>query len=197
MAAALGQASGKGAGRGTKREETKERVMANTASGGILRSASHHGVHASFIRKMRALGLKWCNGCKRWQRKTSFGPDASRFDGLSVSCRTARQRDRKRLYKRVLRPHRRGPPPLPGRPGDKEQAQHRISVLVKSGRLTHPNELPCDKCGRIWKRGRARHNYHHHLGYAPEHHLDVQALCSSCHNAEHRTKGRTKCKTQK
>jgi hypothetical protein len=47
------------------------------------------------------------------------------------------------------------------------------------------NDLPrlaqqkCTDCGQ------QAVNYHHHLGYAPEHWLDVVPLCRKCHRARH------------
>ena len=35
-----------------------------------------------------------------------------------------------------------------------------------------------------------RHEYHHHLGYAAEHHYDVIVLCSICHRSEHGRKNK-------
>lgn len=75
-----------------------------------------------------------------------------------------------------------GPPPSPPRDGDKVQARQRINVLVRTGRLAHPNTLACVDCGHIWKPGERRHEYDHYLGYAAEHHYDVQPVCTLCHS---------------
>lgn len=74
-----------------------------------------------------------------------------------------------------------GPAPNPPRDGDKIQARQRINVEVKGGRRPHPNELPCADCGHVWSPGERRHEYDHHLGYSPEHHYDVQSVCTLCH----------------
>ena len=74
-----------------------------------------------------------------------------------------------------------GPAPSPARDNDRQQARQRINVEVRSGRRLHPNVLPCTDCGHIWKQGERRHEYDHHLGYAPENHLSVQSVCTSCH----------------
>lgn len=83
-----------------------------------------------------------------------------------------------------------GPDPMPPRDGDKEQARQRINVLVRTGRLVHPNALPCTDCGHVWKRGERRHEYDHHLGYAAEHHYDVQSVCTTCHAKRDNAKAR-------
>jgi hypothetical protein len=35
----------------------------------------------------------------------------------------------------------------------------------------------------VWAPGERRHEYDHHLGYAAEHHGDVEAVCTVCHRA--------------
>lgn len=87
-----------------------------------------------------------------------------------------------------------GPAPKPPRDDDREQARQRINVDVKAGRRPHPNTLPCAACGHVWREGERRHEYHHHLGYAAEHHADVQPLCTTCHAATDSTqKAKTHC----
>jgi len=76
-----------------------------------------------------------------------------------------------------------GPAPYSPRDGDKVQARQRINVEVRTGRRPHPNTLPCTDCGHVWSEGERRHEYDHHLGYAPEHHYDVQPVCTLCHSA--------------
>ena len=84
-----------------------------------------------------------------------------------------------------------GPPPDSPRDGDKQQARQRINVLVRSGRLTRPNSLPCADCGHVWKPGERRHEYDHHLGYGRFHHYDVEPVCSICHNRRAEERGET------
>ena len=43
------------------------------------------------------------------------------------------------------------------------------------GSLPQASSCQCVECGR------AAHDYHHHLGYEPEHWLDVIPLCRVCH----------------
>lgn len=80
-------------------------------------------------------------------------------------------------------PSKHGPPAMPPRDGDKQQARQRINVLVRTGRLAHPNTFPCTDCGHVWAEGERRHEYDHHKGYAPEHHYDVEPVCTTCHAA--------------
>lgn len=79
---------------------------------------------------------------------------------------------------------------VPARDGDVRQANNRIHTLVKRGRLPHPKTLPCTDCGQVWAPGLSRHEYDHYLGYGPDHHEDVQAVCSKCHHAREKARGR-------
>lgn len=74
-----------------------------------------------------------------------------------------------------------GPVSNSPRDGDRKQARQRVNVLVRTGRIPHPNTLSCVDCGHIWKEGERRHEYDHHNGYGPEHHYDVQPVCTLCH----------------
>lgn len=83
-----------------------------------------------------------------------------------------------------------GPGPKAARDGDREQARQRINVEVRTGRRQHPNTLPCADCGHVWCEGERRHEYDHHLGYAHEHHLDVESVCTTCHAKRDSAKAR-------
>lgn len=82
-----------------------------------------------------------------------------------------------------------GPAPQPPRDGDRAQARQRVNVEVRTGRRPHPNVLPCVDCGHVWSPGERRHEYDHHLGYAAEHHYDVQPVCTTCHRARSDQRG--------
>lgn len=74
------------------------------------------------------------------------------------------------------------PGPTPRlRDGDKKQARAAVNRRVQFGEWQHPNKLPCADCGHVWDEGEPRHEYDHHLGYAAEHHMDVEPVCSKCH----------------
>lgn len=61
------------------------------------------------------------------------------------------------------------------------RAHEAVARAVRSGRLPHPNTVPCFDCSAEWKDGDSRHEYDHVMGYAREHRLAVHALCSACH----------------
>lgn len=135
-------------------------------------------------------GQKWCVGCKAWQPRATFGVDRTRGDGLATACLESRHTGRPRGWHGQPRVNpltgRPGPVPAPSRDGDKLQARHRVNVEVRLGRRANPNALPCSGCGHIG--ADRRHEYHHHLGYAAEHHFDVEPLCTVCHAARHNIK---------
>lgn len=84
-----------------------------------------------------------------------------------------------------------GPAPKAARSGDRKQARQRINVEVRTGRRPHPNTLPCVDCGHVWADGERRHEYDHHLGYAAENHLNVEAVCTLCHRARNLARAET------
>jgi hypothetical protein len=87
-----------------------------------------------------------------------------------------------------------GPAPRPARDGDKVQARRAVNVEVRTGRRPHPNSLPCVDCGHTHAPNERRHEYDHHLGYAAEHHLHVEAVCTTCHAArDNARKAQTHC----
>lgn len=86
-----------------------------------------------------------------------------------------------------------GPAPNPPRDGDKKQARQRINVEVTNGVRPHPNTFPCADCNHVWKKGERRHEYDHHLGYAAEHHYDVEPVCTTCHAARDGKRAWTHC----
>lgn len=128
---------------------------------------------------------KWCTACKTSHSVTAFGRDATRADGLAMRCLSSRRsgkpigwHGRPSVNPVTGRP---GPAPNPPRSGDKEQARQRINVEVRTGRRPHPNTLPCTDCGHVWSVGERRHEYDHHHGYEPAHHLEAEAVCTKCH----------------
>lgn len=88
-----------------------------------------------------------------------------------------------------------GPAPNPPRNGDKAQARQRINVEVRTGYRPRPSTLPCVDCAHVWRPGERRHEYDHHLGYAAEHHGDVEPVCTTCHaRRDSGRKAQTHCK---
>lgn len=63
---------------------------------------------------------------------------------------------------------------------DAQRAHRAVLRATQSGQLKRPSQ--CEQCGTP-----CHPDAHHHLGYAPEHHLTVQWLCLSCHQTAHRS----------
>ncbi|HUW00872.1 MAG TPA: hypothetical protein VMW08_00840 [Acidimicrobiales bacterium] len=130
------------------------------------------------------LGEKWCGGCG-WQPRSAFGSDRNRSDGLAALCRPCRRQRAKDRYERR-------DPPAPGRryvtarDDDRLQARGRVNHLVNVGVLPNPDEVACCDCDH--RGSDRRHEYDHFLGYAPEHHEAVEAVCTKCHHARERAR---------
>jgi hypothetical protein len=90
-----------------------------------------------------------------------------------------------------------GPAPMPPRDGDKLQARQRINVEVRTGYRPRPDSLPCKDCGDIWEPGKPGHEYDHFLGYAAEHHYDVEAVCTKCQRRRSIERGEIKLENLK
>jgi hypothetical protein len=152
--------------------------MSGTAIGAIKTAAKLIGISEEEYRLRRASGDKWCRGCKDWHPRTAFGIDRNRSDGLAAICLFAKAAEQRLSYSPKPRPSP-GRRFVPIRDSDKRQAQHRVNHLVNVGLLPRPSNILCCDCGHGGP-GR-RHEYDHYLGYSPEHHEHVQAVCSSCH----------------
>lgn len=65
---------------------------------------------------------------------------------------------------------------------ERQKARCAVNEAVRAGKLPHAKSLRCHYCPKQAKQ------YHHYLGYAPEHRLDVFPACRKCHNESHRLK---------
>lgn len=142
--------------------------MPGTRDGSETTAAIRVGVTLEEYRAKVAQGLKWCTGCKLWKMREEYGADKSRGDGLAARCTACR-----RVKSRAARV---------GGPPDQRTATlatEAVRKAVRQGRLAPIRSLKCRDCGKV-----ARH-YHHHLGYARTHWLDVIALCVGCHRRRH------------
>ena len=153
--------------------------MGQTQEGARKVAAKKAGVEVDeYIARVEG-NEKWCTGCRQWHPQEAFNRDGSRWDGLSPSCREYKNRHGRETYHLRPKPAA-GRRYVAARNGDQKQAERRVNHLVAIGKLPSPKDLPCTDCGHL---GPDRlHDYDHHLGYAPEHHEDVQAVCRSCHS---------------
>jgi hypothetical protein len=150
-------------------------------------AAARVGMTVTEYRDRVNAGLLHCWRCQDWHPADEFSVDRSRGRGRAGSCRRSTNAAARKRYQRKQRP-------TPGRrytaarDGDYRQARRRVNHLVDIGALPRPNAVPCTDCGHVWSPGERRHEYDHHLGYAPEHHEDVQAVCTTCHHAREDTR---------
>lgn len=153
-----------------------------SAEGALKAAAARAGLGVNeYIDRLNA-GLLYCWRCQDWHDAEKFGKDSSRTSGRAASCRQSKNAAARKVY-------RPSPGPTPGRryaeprDGDFKQARGRVNHLVNVKIIPDPNDLSCADCGHAWSPGERRHEYDHHLGYAPEHHEDVEAVCTTCHHA--------------
>ena len=155
--------------------------MAQTPAGAIKLAAARLGITLEEYQEHLLRGEKHCLRCRPLHPRSEFAKDRSRGDGLTPACRASRNRNSRERYTPRPRPPV-GRSFVAPRDGDKLQARRRINYFVESGILPHPNTLACVDCGHLWSEGERRHEYDHHLGYAAEHHEQVESVCSHCHH---------------
>ena len=61
------------------------------------------------------------------------------------------------------------------------KAHGAVNQAIARGDIPPAYSVVCESC----QEAQAKH-YHHHLGYAQEHWMDVVALCTTCHGKAHR-----------
>jgi hypothetical protein len=66
---------------------------------------------------------------------------------------------------------------------EKCRAHSRVMYAIKSGLIRKPISYFCRASIDCTAKA---HEYHHHLGYAKEHQLDVIPVCISCHKTIHK-----------
>ncbi len=157
---------------------------------GVLKQAAQRvGLSFDDYIARRKAGQKHCVDCRTWKPSGYFNVDQSRYDGLAAKCRECSSKRGKESYTPVAPEDRapKGPARIPRRDGDKIQARARINADIRMGHRADPDTLHCVYCGHIGPD--RRHEYHHHMGYAAEHHYDVLPACAPCHRREERKNG--------
>lgn len=172
--------------------------MSLTTEGALKIAAGKVGVSPGRYRQLSAAGFKWCIACRSWKKSDAFGADSTRWDKKSSRCLPCHRQYCRSRYRpkapRVklpieIRPNKGSPSgrrKQDPREGDKAQAHARVTLLVKTGRMPHANDLLCSSCGHLYEPGQKRHEYHHHKGYGAECHEDVVPLCVPCHGLTRR-----------
>lgn len=160
--------------------------MAGSAAGALKRIAARAGLAAFEYAARIAAGEKYCWRCRDLHPRYDFAVDKSREDGLAAGCRASTNAARKASYEPRGHTSRLGTHLVEARDGDKLQARARVNHHVDVGLLPDPNDVPCTDCSHVHAAGERRHEYDHHRGYAAEHQLHVEAVCTTCHHRRER-----------
>lgn len=149
--------------------------------------------------------FKTCPGCKARKGLDEYHRSSREHDGRQTYCKPCQiARARESLLKRIADPEarkqanavarvrhkanrlakpelyssilRRGQSRYRAKHKERVKARWKVANEVKRGRMPHPSTLLC-RCGA------PAAEYHHHMGYAPEHELDVIPLCGPCHDS--------------
>ena len=157
------------------------------------------------------MNSKTCGKCNRSLSLSDFHKNHTKKDGLNSECKdcakkrtsdwSKKNRDKDRentrkkykkhrekrleyfrerhannssLFRKRVREYRESSP-------EKYKAHNAVTNAITRLDLPHASGLVCESCQEAQAQ-----QYHHHNGYAPEHVLDVVALCTTCHGEEHR-----------
>lgn len=132
---------------------------------------------------------KTCTKCKASKSLTEFHKDKSRLDGYRSHCKECYKAyltgDTGNAARKVTQEayratevgkvaQRRCVAKNAERYPEKIKARQAVSNAIRNGKLPKASTLNCP-CKEPAK------EYHHYLGYTPEHRFDVIALCIKCH----------------
>jgi len=110
----------------------------------------------------------WCKECTKEYRRTDKGKKINR----RTAKKFAQSKRGKEYNNQWSKQNRKNHP-------NKALARSTISNATRDGKLPRAKTLSCQMCNK------PAHTYHHHLGYAQEHWLDVIPLCKNCHYIIH------------
>lgn len=141
---------------------------------------------------------KCCSKCGQTKPRTEFSPHKLAKDGLNSRCRACRKEDLRERYRRNpdqarLRVREYRSQNLERNRESNRAGYHGCIALSRlkvrayaavrralaRGDLVKPHR--CEACGKLEFEVVGGFEAHHYLGYAPEHHLDIQWLCVPCH----------------
>ncbi len=166
---------------------------------GVLKIAAKRiGISFQEYQDILDMGLKWCHLGNHFVPRSEFGKNKLLGDGLAAFCRECNHVKVRKSTKGRISPLRGISPRLETRlkmseshRGSKNHrwkggispintnrlrklASRKVGHEVEAGRLPKPDTMKCYLCGNPAR------DYHHYLGYEPEHWLDVKPVCRSC-----------------
>lgn len=152
--------------------------------------------------------MKTCSKCKQNKQLSGFHKNRSKNDGLQDYCKScdkirlreylktakgkaANLKEVKKYQKTVKgrASHKHYKQSVKGRATQKLFREHHqnyikavrsVNSAVRYDRLPRPDTLQCSYGNH------QANQYHHYLGYEPEHWLDVLPTCQKCHDIKHR-----------
>ena|SRR3990167_380487 len=172
-----------------------------TKIGALKIAAKKTGVSFEEYQEKLAAGLKWCSKGRHFAPIKEFGLNKLKYDRHEPQCRSCSHvkvkvntkgrlstfkghthtiESRQKMSEAHLgeRNHRWKDGSRKMKTTHEAMMARRITNhAIEAGRLPMPKTLICVNCGKLAR------EYHHHLGYAPEHQLDVVPVCSRCNKA--------------
>ncbi len=139
--------------------------------------------------------MKVCTRCKEYKPLSDYYKDSRCRDGCRSECKSCVIKITKEYSQteRGRESHRKGSYTYErsekGKAVKKRQylrypearkARSVVNELVRNGIMPPAKSLQCNYCQK------QAQQYHHHLGYAPEHWLDVVPACRLCDAKEHK-----------
>ena len=127
-----------------------------------------------------AIITKTCCRCNTVKQLAEFYKSKSRKDGHQyhcIDCGKAYKQSKKYRYKTKPEVQSRYDKKRKLRFPHKLKAKAAVMYAIRVGKIPRAKTLKCT-CGKI------AHDYHHE-SYAPEHYLNVIAVCQSCHQSIH------------
>lgn len=120
---------------------------------------------------------KRCSRCKELKPLSEFYKNLFNKDGYQYFCKICGQKYLKkyRQTEKYKMSHLKANIQFQHTHQDNVKANRAIHEAIRDGKLPSPDSLKCVFCGKF------AYEYHHHLGYEPEHWLDVVPICWSCH----------------
>lgn len=133
---------------------------------------------------------KICCICKETKPLTEFYKAQSRKDGHQTSCKICSKKYRQSEISKIAKKrydqsekgkiiHKIAQKHFRIRHPERRKAMDAVKIAVRAGKLPHSDTLQCHYCGV------QAEQYHHYLGYAPQHYLDVVPACRKCDRKDH------------
>ena len=154
------------------------------------------------MKKINSEETKHCPKCNTWKPRSEFYKNRTTYDGLQGKCKQCQKKYQgSPEFREILKNcYVKTQGFFQKRYNQSERGRDVQNKLQKKYKSEHPEHYSAHKAVanairhgilerpkrcQNWEDGgehKGRIESHHHLGYAPEHHLDVQWLCRRCHD---------------